>query len=97
MENEEEENLLENPYMSQDLQIYLIKISDVWFFWSQSWHAYSKCEPKNKWYLIYWVYWIRYLVKGCVSIPIDVFSFILTLDSCLVLVSVYLKVLLGTY
>ena len=57
-----------------------IWFSNVWFFWAKSWHAYSKCEPKSDWYVIFKISRLE-LCLNLLKIPIALFNFILTLDS----------------
>ena len=49
------------------------------FFWPQSWHAYSKCEPKSEWYVIFKMSRLE-LCLSLLKMPIALFNFILTLD-----------------
>ena len=72
-----------------------IWFSDVWFFWSQSWHAYSKCEPKSVWYVIFKVPRLD-LCLSLLKIPIALINFILILDDSLAYWSIHLEVPLGT-
>ena len=72
-----------------------IWFSDVWFFWFQSWHAYSKCEPKSVWYVIFKMPRLD-LCLSLLKIPIALINFILILDDSLVYWSIHLEVPLGT-